>query len=464
LRATLIEILLSLREHFLMEVRTTMVTNDPMTKRRTQHQAVHREELLSTYASVRRMTEHLCKPLATEDYVIQSMPDVSPPKWHLAHTTWFFERVILQEHMKQYRPYNEKFYYLFNSYYQSFGERWRRDVRGVLSRPTVKEVYEYRAAIDQRMKDLIERVEESVSEQVAELTTLGLHHEQQHQELLVTDIKHILANNPLQPVYAARKVRDGMRVKPDARMLGFEGAIVEIGADEEGFSWDNERPRHKTLLEDFSLMNRLTTCGEYMEFMKDGGYKNPLLWLSDGWEVGQLNGWESPLYWMNIDGEWHMMTLHGLHPVDPLEPVCHVSYYEAAAFAAWAGKRLPSEEEWERASGIVRTAPSVGNFLESDVLHPLPLGEAPGFAEETLLQMFGDVWEWTRSAYLPYPGYCQEAGPLGEYNGKFMNNQMVLRGGSCATPQMHIRATYRNFFQGDKRWQFTGIRLASDGV
>ena len=425
---------------------------------------MEQEELVSSYQSVRRMSEEICRPLVTEDYVIQSMADVSPPKWHLAHTSWFFERVILQQYCKGYRPYNDQYYYLFNSYYQSFGNRWRRDVRGTLSRPTVKDVYDYRAAIDERMERLLRG--EGEDPEIRRLTELGLHHEQQHQELLVTDIKHILASNPLHPVY--RSSTDEQRAKGTKqpilphRFIEHHGGTFELGAGGKNFSWDNERPRHKIFLNDFSLMSRLVTCREYLEFIKDGGYTNPLLWLSDGWDIVVSNGWEAPLYWERVDSAWCIMTLRGIRPIDLEEPVCHVSYYEAAAYACWAGKRLPLEGEWEIGAAALKISAPCGNFLESETFHPVPLGYAPGANPQGLSQMFGDVWEWTGSAYLPYPGYKQEPGPLGEYNGKFMNNQMVLRGGSCATPRSHIRPTYRNFFQGDKRWQFTGIRLASD--
>ena len=426
---------------------------------------MERAALLSAFDSVRRTTEQICQPLVTEDFVIQSMPDVSPPKWHLAHTTWFFERVILQQFSPNYHPYNEQYYYLFNSYYQSFGERWSRDIRGTLSRPTVKEVYDYRAAIDKRIRALVEASGTGDFEQISRLLELGLHHEQQHQELLVTDIKHILASNPLRPLYkhnGTQRLHKDASVRPSTGFVGIDGGVFEMGANGEGFAWDNEYPRHKTFVSDFALMNRLVTCGEFMEFINDGGYRNPLLWLSDGWDAATREGWQAPLYWEKVESDRQIVTLSGVRPVDPDEPVSHVSYYEASAYARWAGKRLPTESEWERASAFVKTSPSCGNFLEAGNFHPVPLGLAPGVDSSGLSQMFGDVWEWTASSYLPYPGYQQEKGPLGEYNGKFMINQMTLRGGSCATPRTHIRATYRNFFQCEKRWQFTGFRLASD--
>jgi ergothioneine biosynthesis protein EgtB len=427
---------------------------------------MERQELLSAFDVVRRTTERICQPLVTEDYVIQSMPDVSPPKWHLAHTTWFFERVVLQQFSKNYQPYNEQYYFLFNSYYQSFGERWSRDVRGTLSRPTVKDVFEYRAAINERTRSFIRSVGHEEYEQIAALVELGLHHEQQHQELLVTDIKHILASNPLRPIYksnSSHQSRTKSIVGP-AKFIGIQGGMFEMGATKDGFAWDNEFPRHKAFVNDFGLMDRLVTCGEFLEFMNDGGYENPLLWLSDGWDVVTRERWNAPMYWEKVDDEWQITTLSGTRPIDPNEPVSHVSYYEASAYARWADKRLPMEAEWERAATSVKTAASCGNFLETENYHPVPLGHAPGVDPDGLSQMFGDVWEWTSSSYLPYPGYKQEKGPLGEYNGKFMINQMVLRGGSCATPRTHIRSTYRNFFQCDKRWQFTGFRLASDTI
>ena len=428
---------------------------------------MNRSDLLKAYHDVRNMTESVCKPLMTEDYVVQSMPDVSPPKWHLGHTSWFFERVILQQFAKNYKPYNELYYYILNSYYQSLGDRAARNMRGALSRPTVKDIYAYRAAVDERMSNLIETIEEKRYGEVAMLVELGLHHEQQHEELLVTDIKHILASNPLRPAYRdlngkPATPRGSSSALPAARFKTIKGGIFELGAAEEGFAWDNERPRHKALVKDFSLMDRLVTCGEYLEFMNDGGYRDPLLWLSDGWDTICAQCWEAPLYWENVDGEWHIMTLSGMRSLDLAEPVSHVSFYEANAYTRWADKRLPTEIEWERATETVKTAPSCGNFLEEENYRPMPYGQMAGTDASGLSQMFGDVWEWTESAYLPYPGYKQERGPLGEYNGKFMSNQMVLRGGSCATPRSHIRQTYRNFFQCDKRWQFTGIRLASD--
>jgi len=428
---------------------------------------MERHELLTSFDSARKTTEEICRPLLTEDYVIQSMPDVSPPKWHLAHTTWFFERFILQQFSRNYQAFNERYYFLFNSYYQSFGERWSRDIRGTLSRPTVKDVYDYRTAINERTRSFIQSIPENDYQQVSALIELGLHHEQQHQELLVTDIKHILASNPLRPVYKQTNTHRPKMTKPllsPVKFIGIQGGIFEMGAAENGFAWDNEFPRHKAFVNDFGLMDRLVTCGEFLEFMNDGGYQNPLLWLSDGWDVVTKERWQAPLYWEKDNGEWQIVTMSGIRSIERNEPVSHVSYYEASAYARWADKRLPTETEWERAATLVKTPASCGNFLEMENFHPVCLGQAPGSDASGVSQMYGDVWEWTGSSYLPYPGYRQEKGPLGEYNGKFMINQMTLRGGSCATPRTHIRPTYRNFFQCDKRWQFTGFRLTSDTI
>jgi ergothioneine biosynthesis protein EgtB len=414
-------------------------------------------ERLETYRAVRQQTEELCKPLEIEDYVIQSMPDVSPAKWHLGHTTWFFETFLLQKYYPQYKPFKELYGYLFNSYYETIGERWARANRGLLSRPTVTEVYEYRAYVDSRMKELLEA--DAPDQQFNFLMDLGVNHEQQHEELLITDIKNVLALNPTKPVY--RKTDAAPALRPaNGRVVEFAGGLVEIGHAGIGFSFDNERPRHRVWLNDFLMQNRLVTNGEYLEFIKDGGYSDFRHWLSDGWAHVQQEAWKHPLYWEQKDDEWFEMTLSGLLPLDHSRPVCHVSYFEADAYAKWAGKRLPLEAEWEHAAEVLENFSVSGNFLETKTFHPGPasIDESSG----PILQMYGDVWEWTQSAYLPYPGFKQERGAVGEYNGKFMNDQMVLRGGSCATPQDHIRKTYRNFFQCDKRWQFTGIRLASD--
>jgi ergothioneine biosynthesis protein EgtB len=416
---------------------TTSISISPITRQ---------SSLLDRYHQVRQLSERICQPLAIEDYGIQSMPDVSPPKWHLAHTTWFFETFLLTPYLPGYPVFHPQFGYLFNSYYEAVGDRHPRAERGLLSRPTVAEVYAYRAHVDRSMQDLLTT---TASPDLATLVTLGLHHEQQHQELLLTDIKHILALNPLRPVYRSDLITPNPPAKP-LQWLEYPGGLVEIGHHGDEFAFDNELPRHKTYLQDYKLADRLVTNGEYLEFIQAGGYQQSAHWLSAGWSTVQTAMWQAPLYWEQIDGDWWVMTLGGLRRVDEHEPVCHVSFYEADAYASWRGQRLPTEAEWEVATtGVDLT----GNFLDRDRLHPLPCPVARD-------QFFGDVWEWTQSAYLPYPGFKIAPGAIGEYNGKFMCNQMVLRGGSCATSADHIRSTYRNFFPPDARWQFTGIRLA----
>lgn len=409
------------------------------------------------YLRARHDTERLCVPLEIEDYGIQSMPAVSPPKWHLAHTAWFFEALVLKSFLEGYREYHPLFARLFNSYYESLGDRHPRPERGLLSRPTVAEVYRYRAYVDEHMEKLLAQADHPQQSNIARLTVLGLNHEQQHQELLLTDILHNFACNPLRPSYGTTSAPS---VPPERALplqwVDFAGGIKTIGHAGGGFAYDNEGPPHKTYLDDFRLASRPVTNSEFMEFIEAGGYRQPGHWLSDAWQAVREQRWEAPLYWERIGGEWRQMTLTGMRPVDLHAPVCHVSFFEAAAFARWAGKRLPSEAEWEVAAAGI---PIAGNLRETGALHPLPAkpGDAP------LQQLFGDVWEWTQSAYTAYPGYRQADGPLGEYNGKFMCGQMVLRGGSCVTPADHIRATYRNFFYPAERWQFCGIRLAEDG-
>jgi ergothioneine biosynthesis protein EgtB len=397
------------------------------------------------YRRVRAFTESLCEGLAPEDYVVQSMPDVSPTKWHLAHTSWFFETFVLTPHVPRYKPLNPIYHYLFNSYYVQAGERHCRAQRGYLSRPTVREVMAYRAHVDRAMGDLLEQ---NLDDPARQLVTLGLHHEQQHQELMLTDIKHVFSVNPLRPIY---RERDGSKVGAAGplRWLGFEEGVRQIGHDGEGFSFDNETPRHRVFIEPFELASRLVTNGEYLEFMEAGGYRRPELWLSAGWDAVKQNDWSEPFYWEKRDGKWQMFTLHGMQDVDEHEPVCHVSYFEADAFARWRGARLPTEFEWEIAAA---QQPIAGNFVESGALHPRGGSDS----------LFGDVWQWTRSGYGPYPGFQPAAGAVGEYNGKWMCNQFVLRGGSCATSITHIRPTYRNFFPPEATWQFMGIRLARD--
>jgi ergothioneine biosynthesis protein EgtB len=413
-------------------------------------------ELAARYQEVRERTEALCAPLETEDYVVQSMPDASPAKWHLAHTSWFFETFVLKGVDAAVDA--EGYAYLFNSYYNAIGERTPRAERGLLSRPTVAEVYRYRRAVDDRMAALLEPGAASLPPSLAELVVLGLNHEQQHQELILTDLKSLFARNPLRPVYRSRPLEAGAMPAP-VRWVAFERGLHQVGHAGAGFAYDNELPRHKVYLEPFLLADRLTTCGEFLAFIDDGGYERPEFWLSDGWSVKTAQGWRAPLYWERerAEGAWRMMTLAGPCPVDPAEPVCHVSFYEADAFARWSSARLPTEGEWEIAA---ESAPVRGNLLESERFHPAPLSGRP--LEDAPTQLFGDVWEWTQSPYVAYPGYRPAAGALGEYNGKFMCNQLVLRGGSCATPGSHIRATYRNFFPPEARWQFSGIRLARD--
>ncbi len=419
-----------------------------------------RSDLIEAFRDVRRKTEELCSPLQTEDYVIQSMEDVSPPKWHLGHTTWFFETFLLKNYSRGYQPYHPLYGFLFNSYYETIGDRVTRSQRGLLSRPTVKEVYDFRARINGRISELIESIPDEQWNRFLFLMDLGLNHEQQHQELLLTDIKNILSINPLKPIYREAQPSLEEDTLPPAGFTEFEGGIFEIGHSGPGFSFDNERPRHRVLLEDFRLQNRAVTNGEYLEFINDGGYSDFRHWLSEGWAILTERNWKSPMYWEKKDDGWQVMTLSGMRKLNLNEPVCHVSYFEADAFARWAVKRLPTEAEWEHASEIAGADLSSCNFMDSGRFHPSPYGSAKG--EPAKIRLFGDVWEWTSSAYLPYPGFRPEAGAVGEYNGKFMSNQMILRGGSCATPLNHIRPTYRNFFQCDKRWQFTGIRLAGD--
>jgi ergothioneine biosynthesis protein EgtB len=415
-------------------------------------QSKTRVSLAEHYQQVRQVSEKLCQPLVTEDYGIQSMPDVSPPKWHLAHTTWFFETLLLVPNLPGYKVFHPKFGYLFNSYYESIGERHPRPQRGLLSRPTVEEVYRYRAHVDQSMHELL--TEQAADPTLQALTLLGIHHEQQHQELLITDIKHILALNPLRPAYRSDlPLLDAKPVARKEQWLDYPGGLYEIGYEGEEFAFDNEGPRHPVYLQDYWLASRLVTNGEYLEFIQAEGYQKPEYWLSEGWATVQTERWQAPLYWEQIDGAWSVMTLGGLRPLNEQEPVCHVSFYEADAFSRWAGKRLPSEAEWEVAASQV---PIQGNFLENGQLHPVP---PMGLTRPD--QLFGDVWEWTQSAYLPYPGFQPAPGAVAEYNGKFMCNQMVLRGGSCATSLSHIRSSYRNFFPPSTRWQFSGIRLVN---
>jgi ergothioneine biosynthesis protein EgtB len=421
-----------------------------------EFQAGHQESggaaLANRYQEVRRFTEALCEPLSPEDCVIQPMPDASPTKWHLAHTSWFFETFILAPRTPGFEPFHPSFGYLFNSYYNAVGERHARPDRGLVSRPALDEVYRYRSHVDTRMQALLDSGDEARLDGLEPLVELGLHHEQQHQELILTDLKYTLACNPLKPAYHQRRVEPA-GAAGDLRWHEFDEGLHWIGHDGGGFAFDNESPRHRVFTEAFRLADRLTTNGEYLAFIEDGGYSRPELWLSDGWTAVHANSWSAPLYWERDGSTWWSQTLSGLHELQPGEPVSHVSYYEADAYARWASARLPTEAEWELAASDL---PIDGNFAERALYHPTA---APG---EGLRQMYGDVWEWTASAYLPYPGYRTAEGALGEYNGKFMCNQMVLRGGSCATSSTHIRPSYRNFFPPEARWQFSGIRLARD--
>jgi ergothioneine biosynthesis protein EgtB len=393
----------------------------------------------------------LAQGLSAEDCALQSMPDASPVKWHLAHTSWFFETFVLEPNLAGYRVFDAAFRVLFNSYYVQVGARHPRPERGLVSRPGLAEVLAYRAHVDAAVGRWLES--HAPAPAALDLVELGLHHEQQHQELILTDLKHLFSRNPTHPVY--RESRHPAAGQPcPLQWVAFPAGVQEIGCGETGFCFDNERPRHRVSLRAFQLGSRLVTNAEYLGFMLDGGYARPELWLSDGWDTCRAQGWVAPGYWERDGDRWSAFTLGGMRAVDPAEPVCHVSFYEADAYARWAGARLPTEAEWET---LAAHEPVAGNFVESGLLHPQP---AAGNAR--LLQLFGDVWEWTGSAYLGYPGYRPAAGAVGEYNGKFMVNQFVLRGGSCATPRSHVRATYRNFFPPPARWQFTGIRLARD--
>jgi ergothioneine biosynthesis protein EgtB len=405
------------------------------------------EALAARYSHVRRVSLEICEPLETEDYVVQSMPDASPAKWHLAHTSWFFEQFLLKPLLTGYRAFHPDFEYLFNSYYQTVGRMHERPQRGLLTRPTVKEVLRYREHVDEHMQKLLRARPED--EKLLAIATLGLNHEQQHQELMFTDVMHLFSRNPLLPAYKIGSEELSDTAAP-MHFISFDGGIREIGASGKHFCFDNELPRHRTLVEPYALADRLATNGEYLEFIRDGGYRRPEFWLSDGWSTVQREGWMRPLYWAeSLDREF---TLYGLQALNIGAPVSHISFYEADAFARWAGARLPSEAEWEIAAEAL---PVIGNLLNTGALQPQAAGVQPG-----LKQMFGDVWEWTSSPYVAYPGYLPPPGALGEYNGKFMCNQLVLRGGSCVTPADHIRASYRNFFYADARWQFMGVRLA----
>jgi ergothioneine biosynthesis protein EgtB len=408
------------------------------------------------FEAVRQDSEALAANLSPEDQTIQSMPDVSPTKWHLAHTSWFFETFILGPHDPAYRPFDPAFTYLFNSYYEAVGPRHPRPQRGLLSRPTVDAVAAYRDYVTAAMLRLIDTAGEATWREIAPLVELGRNHEQQHQELILMDIKHVFSVNPLLPAYQAPRPYAVGAAGPSRRWVEFDGGLVETGHAGPGFAFDNEGPRHKVWLDPFRLATRPVSCGEYIEFIEAGGYSRPEFWLSEGWTSVQQQDWQAPLYWRCADGEWRIFTLSGERRIEPAEPVCHVSFFEADAFARWAGHRLPTEAEWEVAAA---GAPLAGNLADSGHFHPCA-DAAGGDAE--LRQMVGDVWEWTASPYVAYPRFRPVVGAIGEYNGKFMSSQMVLRGGAAVTPADHMRISYRNFFPPSARWAFSGLRLAED--
>ncbi len=426
-----------------------------MTMRRREPAPVaHANTRVEGYRCVRAASEALAAPLSAEDCALQSMPDASPVKWHLAHTSWFFETFVLSPHARGYAPLDPTYRMLFNSYYNSVGDQYPRPERGMLSRPSLYDVLAYRAHVDAAMRELLAN---EVPTELLAVIALGLHHEQQHQELLLTDVKHLLARNPLRPQYTPGWPLTTVTPR-HANWIAFEGGLDEIGHSGDAFSFDNEGPRHRAYVAAFKLASLPVTNGEYAAFIDDGGYHRPEFWLSAGWDEVQRQQWDAPLYWSRRDRQFRTFTLHGEAEIDPHAPVTHISYFEADAYARWVGARLPTEYEWELAA---RGVPQAGNFVESGALHPLALRDAA--PSNIPAQMFGDVWEWTQSAYLPYPGYRVADGAIGEYNGKFMSGQMVLRGGSCVTPHSHIRETYRNFFPPAARWQFSGLRLALDG-
>jgi ergothioneine biosynthesis protein EgtB len=409
------------------------------------------------FDAVRHTTARLCEGLSAEDCQLQSMDDASPIKWHLAHTTWFFETFVLEPGLPSYRTADPAYRVLFNSYYVGVGERHPRPQRGLLSRPSLDEVWAYRRQVEAGVHRLLAA---GLAPELAALLELGLHHEQQHQELILTDLLHHFSANPLAPAYRKPHAPSPEPAGLPPRFIGFDGGLVDIGHDGRGFAFDNELPRHRVWLEPFELADRLVTQGDYLAFIEDGGYARPELWLSEGWDTCQRLRWQAPLYWQRDDapGAWRRFTLHGLQPLRAAAPVCHLSFFEADAYARWAGARLPTEAEWEHAALAAGAAAwhAAGALLDDQAFEPQPVrGGAGG-----LRQLFGDCWEWTASAYLPYPGYRPAEGAVGEYNGKFMINQMVLRGGSCATPRSHLRASYRNFFPATARWQFSGLRLA----
>ena len=409
---------------------------------------------LDRYATVRQGTVSLADGLSDEDQVVQSMPDASPVKWHLGHTTWFFETFILADHQSGYAPFDPDFGFLFNSYYEAKGPRQPRPRRGMLTRPPLAAVIDFRRHTDDAMAALIAHADDRTWQDIAPLVELGLNHEEQHQELILTDLLHAFSCNPLKPAYRPYRSRPAADT-PALTWLSFDEGLYEVGHDGDGFAFDHEGPRHKVWLRPFRLASRLVTNADWQAFIDDGGYDRAEFWLSDGWALVQAEDWRAPIYWQRRDGEWWSMTLSGMQPLEPDAPVSQISYFEADAFAHWSGKRLPTEAEWEVAAQTVRVD---GNLRGTGMLRPI---SADGPADR-LLQMYGDVWEWTQSAYTAYPGYRVPDGAVGEYNGKFMCGQFVLRGASCVTPDGHSRATYRNFFYPHQRWQFSGLRLAED--
>ena len=436
--------------------RNAMIANLRLAPHAVTQHTVSADDLCIRYATVRQATIALSTGLSAEDCALQSMPDASPVKWHLAHTTWFFETFVLEQAVPDYQHFHPQFRILFNSYYVGVGDRHPRPERGLLSRPGLEVILRYREHVDIHMRQLMDVITE-LPQRLRDLIELGLHHEQQHQELILTDLKHLLSRNPLKPAYrSAQPVRNNDAAAA-LRWIPFPGGLHALGHDGDGFAFDNELPRHRVYLENYALASRTVTNGEYQAFIDDGGYARAELWLSEGWDALQAQRWNAPLYWEKREGEWQMFTLCGMQKVEAAAPVYHVSYFEADAYARWAGARLPSEAEWESAASQTEAD---GNFVEDGALRPLP---ANTNAQEPQ-QLFGDVWEWTHSAYAPYPGYRTAPGAVGEYNGKFMVNQYVLRGGSFGTPRTHIRASYRNFFPTAARWQFSGIRLARDTV
>lgn len=442
-----------------------MTTLKPMLNRLTRVQAIpapssmptrtanQNETLLRRFTHIRAQTEKICAPLEPEDTVVQPIIDVSPPKWHMAHTTWFFEQFVLGPHVSGYKPFHPKYAFLFNSYYNNIGNRVQRAERSTLTRPPLRDVLAYRRHVNEHVAELLRQTDEQALRDVLPVLELGLQHEQQHQELLLTDIKYILSTNPLLPAYTSLTDKKQVASAAQPLYLDVPGGIYSIGYQGHGFCFDNELGVHEVLLQDFRVMNRLVTNGEYLAFMQDGGYSDFRFWLDEGWALVKTARLAAPLYWLKQDNSWWRYTLQGLQPLDLQAPVSHISFYEAQAYAAWAGKRLLTEFEWEATTQVY--PPPTGNFQDAGLYEPTAATGSAG-----MQQLYGDAWEWTYSAYHPYPGFSTAPGALGEYNGKFMLNQMVLRGGSCATPQSHIRSTYRNFFHPDKRWQFTGIRLA----